>query len=87
VEIKADRFLVKENSYIVDLFSVDFITFKENEKEFGTYWIKLHIGTKEVRYICKDASKLNEVIETWCKLHGEELNFSEQELVGETKWD
>ena len=87
MDIKADRFLVKDNSYIVDLFTVDFITFKENEKEYGTYWVKLHIGTKEVRYICKDASELNEVIEIWCKLHGEEINFDKQELVGETKWD
>jgi hypothetical protein len=29
---------------MIDLESVDFITWKENEKNAGTYWAKLHIG-------------------------------------------
>ena len=87
MEIKQDRFLIKENSYIVDLFNVDFITFKENEKDFGTYWIKLHIGSKEVRYICDDIKQLKQVVELWCAIHGKTIAIDEQELVGEEKWD
>ena len=56
--IKQKRYLIKKNSYIIDLFSVDFITWKENENEEGTYWTKLHIGTKEVRYVCQDVFEL-----------------------------
>jgi len=87
MDIKQNRFLIKENSYIVDLFNVDFITFKENEKDFGSYWIKLHIGSKEVRYICDDINKLKEIVELWCEIHGKTISLDEKELVGENQWD
>jgi|TARA_R100001443_G_C3253157_1_gene153793 hypothetical protein len=85
--IKQKRFLIKPNSYIIDLFTVDFITWKENEKEEGTYWTKLHIGTKETRYVCKDAWELKRIIELWCEIHGKEVMVTIEELIGEEKWD
>lgn len=85
--IKQKRYLIQTNSYILDLFTVDFITWKENEKEAGTYWTKLHIGTKEVRYVCKDPVELKQIVELWCHIHGEEAHVTEKELIGEEKWD
>jgi hypothetical protein len=79
--IKQKRFLIKSNSYIIDLFTVDFITWKENEKEEGTYWTKLHIGQKEVRYVCKDEWELKRIIELWCEIHGQEVMISTDELI------
>ena len=61
--------------------------FKENEKDFGSYWIKLHIGSKEVRYICDDIDKLREIVELWCGIHGKTISLDEKELVGEKQWD
>lgn len=85
--IKQKRYLIKANSYIIDLSTVDFITWKENEKQANTYWTKLHIGTKEVRYVCKDAYELKRIIEIWCHIHGQEVMVGEDELIGEEKWD
>jgi len=79
--IKQERYLIKCNSYIIDLLTVDFITWKENEKEEGTYWTKLHIGQKEVRYVCKNAEELKRVIELWCYIHGQKVYTSIDELI------
>jgi hypothetical protein len=69
------------------LFSVDFITWKENENEEGTYWTKLHIGTKEVRYVCRDVFELKRIIETWSEIHGQSIMVSQEELTEEYEWD
>ena len=47
-----NRFLLKGGSYIVDLINVDFLTWKENATEYGTYWLKMQIGSKEGIYVC-----------------------------------
>ena len=51
-DLKEERFLLKGDAYIVDLANVDFLTWRKNEKENGTYWLKMHFSTKEARYIC-----------------------------------
>ena len=42
------RLLVKGGSYIISLDDVDFITWRKNRDD-GKFWLKCHIGTKEVR--------------------------------------
>lgn len=59
------NFVIKENTFIINLNKVDFITFKLNEENFGEYWIKFHIGGKEARYIC-DIDELKDILEQWC---------------------
>ena len=66
------RFLIKGNSYIIDLINVDFLTWKENATEYGTYWLKMHIGSKEARYICS-----KEELKTIVDELGEEDEFDE----------
>ncbi len=80
-DLKENRYLLKANSYIIDLFNVDFITWKENENEEGTYWTKLHVGTKECRYICKTLDELNQLIAQWSRLRGDKLNINATELI------
>tara|TARA_Y100001938_G_scaffold139640_1_gene206803 strand:- start:178 stop:477 length:300 start_codon:yes stop_codon:yes gene_type:complete len=75
------RYLIKSNSYMIDLFNVDFITWKENENETGTYWVKLHIGTKEARYVCSSLEELHDLIKSWTRLRGEEIKIEEEDLI------
>lgn len=74
-----DRYLLKSNSYLIDLVNVDFITWKENENEASNYWVKLHVGTKEARYICNGLDELHELITAWTNLRGKTLKGMEQE--------
>lgn len=67
---------------MIDLESVDFITWKENEKNAGTYWAKLHIGPKEARYICDDVNELKELLEQWSLIKGKEIQIEENEIIG-----
>jgi len=83
-DIKANRYLLKANSYLIDLETVDFVTWKENDKEEGTYWTKLHIGTKECRYVCDSLTDLNTLIRAWSNLKGKRLEILNKELI--TEW-
>ena len=76
-----DRFLVKKNAYIVDLKDVDFITYKENENEIGTYWVKFHIGQKEARYVCYDLNSLRDIIQYWTMSKNSKSRVNETQLV------
>jgi len=67
---------------MIDLESVDFITWKENEKNAGTYWAKLHIGSKEARYICDDVNELKDLLEQWSLIKGKEIQIEENEIIG-----
>ena len=82
-DLKENRYIVKANSYIIDLDKVDFITWKENEREEGTYWAKLHIGTKEVRYVCKDIDSLRDLLTDWSHLNGKEAKLKNEDII---KW-
>ena len=82
-DLKENRYIVKANSYIIDLDKVDFITWKENEREEGTYWAKLHIGTKEVRYVCKNIDSLRDLLTDWSHLNGKEAKLKNEDII---KW-
>jgi hypothetical protein len=76
-----ERFLVKKNAYIVDLKDVDFITYKENENEIGTYWVKFHIGQKEARYVCYNLDSLRDIIQYWTMSKNSKSRVNETQLV------
>jgi|TARA_R100000482_G_scaffold93429_1_gene38843 hypothetical protein len=80
-DIKNERFLIKETSYLVDLKDVDFITWSENERDLGKYLAKLHIGSKETRYMCQSAEDLKTLLQTWSEVKGEKLDLDVDELT------
>ena len=80
-DIKNERFLIKETSYLVDLKDVDFITWSENERDLGKYLAKLHIGSKETRYMCQSAEDLKTLLQTWSEVKGEKLDLDIEELA------
>lgn len=80
-DIKNERFLIKETSYLVDLKDVDFITWSENERDLGKYLAKLHIGSKETRYMCQSAEDLKTLLQTWSEVKGEKLDLDIDELT------
>jgi len=82
-DIKKNRYLLKKNSYIIDLFNVDFITWKENEKEEGTYWVKLHMGNKEARYVSRDIDDLQLLLIQWTNVRGLEIEIEIYEIKGD----
>tara|TARA_R100000734_G_C3316602_1_gene109166 strand:+ start:1328 stop:1585 length:258 start_codon:yes stop_codon:yes gene_type:complete len=82
-DLKGNRYLLKKNSYLVDLYNVDFITWKENDNEEGTYWTKLHIGSKEARYVCENVLALKTLIQAWADIRGQYLAIDEEDLIEE----
>tara|TARA_E500000318_G_scaffold96414_1_gene96771 strand:- start:3997 stop:4257 length:261 start_codon:yes stop_codon:yes gene_type:complete len=68
LNIKQDRFLVKEGSYVIDLDSVEFITFTQNENNTNQYLLKFHIGTKEARVMADSISDAISILEKWSEL-------------------
>ncbi len=68
MNIKQDRFLVKEGSYVIDLDSVEFITFTQNENNTNQYLLKFHIGTKEARVMADSISDAISILEKWSEL-------------------
>jgi len=82
-DIKKNRYLLKKNSDIIDLFNVDFITWKENEKEEGTYWVKLHMGNKEARYVSRDIDDLQLLLIQWTNVRGLEIEIEIDEIKGD----
>lgn len=80
-DIKNERFLIKETSYLVDLKDVDFITWSENERDLGKYLAKLHIGSKETRYMCQSAEDLKTLLQTWSEVKGEKIDLDVNELT------
>jgi len=81
-----NRFLLKGGSYIIDLINVDFLTWKENSTEYGTYWLKMHIGSKEARYVCSKP-ELKVIIEEWTRVHGNKIEIEIEELGEENEFD
>ena len=82
-DIKENRYLLKQNSYIIDLYNVDFITWKENENEIGTYWVKLHMGPKEARYVSRDINDLQLLLTQWTNVRGKRIELEIEEIEGE----
>jgi len=81
-DLKENRYLLKKTSYVVDLNNVDFITWNENERDLGKFLAKLHIGTKETRYMCQTASELKQLLEGWAEAKGKKLEIDLLEI----KW-
>ena len=82
-ELKNNRYLLKGNSYIIDLYNVDFITWKENDKVEATYWAKLHIGSKEARFVCNGLDELKTLVLAWTSIRGKEATIKEEDLISE----
>ena len=61
-----ERLLVKGGSYIISLDDVDFITWRKNRDD-GKFWLKCHIGTKEVRYVCDTMSEVTHIVNLWAQ--------------------
>ena len=74
--IKNKRYLIKANSYIIDLYNVDFITWKENDKMESTFWVKLHIGSKEARYVCNSIEEVKTLLLAWTDIRGKKTYHS-----------
>tara|TARA_R110000824_G_C14875136_1_gene642729 strand:- start:280 stop:534 length:255 start_codon:yes stop_codon:yes gene_type:complete len=72
--ILENRYVIKDESYIADLANVDFITWRQNSED-GNFWLKMHIGEKEVRYVCKTMNSLNALLGVWTKLKGNEIEI------------
>ena len=82
-ELKENRYLLKGNSYIIDLYNVDFITWKENDKVEATYWAKLHIGSKEARFVCNDLNELKTLVQSWTDIRGKKVSIQDEDLINE----
>ena len=76
-----DKYLIKQTSYIVDLSNVDFITWNENERDMGKFLAKLHIGTKETRFMCQSSADLKQLLETWTTAKGARIDIQATELI------
>lgn len=85
-DLKENRYLVKQTSYIVDLKDVDFITWSANERDLGKFLAKLHIGTKETRYMCQSAEELKGLLQGWADAKGKEIEIELKEIEG-LIWD
>ena len=83
--IKNKRYLIKANSYIIDLFNVDFITWKENDKMESTFWVKLHIGSKEARYVCNSIEEVKTLLLAWTDIRGKKIEIKDEEVID--LWD
>ncbi len=75
-----NRFLLKNGSFIIDLSEVDFLTWNKNMKLEESYWVKLHVGEKDTRYICDNRSQLCDIINAWAKIKGKEIKINKEEI-------
>ena len=76
-----NRYVLKSGAYIADLTSVDFITWRQ-DAETKQYRMKMHIGSKEVRYLCDTLAELENVLSNWTEMQGKEIAM-EHENIGE----
>jgi hypothetical protein len=79
-DIIEERFILKGESYIADLEKVDFLTWNENDKIAETYFVKFHMGQKEVRYICSSKKELLNIIKAWCSVKGKNIDINENNI-------
>jgi len=75
-----NRFLLKNESYIIDLNDVEFLTWNKNKDEKDSYWVKLHVGAKETRYICENRDELCDIINTWAMTKNIEIRITKHEI-------
>lgn len=58
------EYVSAQDKWIVDLRDVDFITMKQNWDD-NNFHIKMHIGTKEVRFILEQQQQVDQLIKQW----------------------
>ena len=58
------EYVSAQDKWIVDLRDVDFITMKQNWDD-NNFHIKMHIGTKEVRFILEQQHEVDKLIKQW----------------------
>jgi hypothetical protein len=75
-----NRFLLKNESYIIDLNDVEFLTWNKNKDEKDSYWVKLHVGTKETRYVCRNRTELSDIINAWAMTKNVEIEIDREEI-------
>lgn len=75
-----NRFLLKNESYIIDLHDVEFLTWNKNRDDKDSFWVKLHVGTKETRYVCGDRDELCEIINAWAMAKNVEIEIDKEEI-------
>ena len=56
---------------------------QENENEIGTYWVKLHMGAKEARYVSRDINDLQLLLTQWTNVRGKRIELEIEEIEGE----
>ena len=79
-DVIENKFILKDESYIADLQKVDFLTWNENDKRKGEYFMKFHIGTKETRFICSSKNELLGIIKSWCAANGKDVDIDENDI-------
>jgi|15BtaG_2_1085339.scaffolds.fasta_scaffold20048_3 hypothetical protein len=72
--IVENRYVLKGGSYLADLKSVDFITWRQ-DAETGHYRMKMHIGPKEVRFVCDTEEELEVVLSDWTTMQGKQVKI------------
>ena len=75
-----NRFLLKNESYIIDLNGVEFLTWNKNKEEEDSYWVKLHVGSKETRYVCENRTELSDIINAWAMTKNVEIEIDIEEI-------
>ena len=63
-------FVEKDGTWVVSFSEVDFITWKENYDD-KSYFVKLHIGSKETRLQLDYEEDVAELVSAWKKYKGE----------------
>lgn len=58
------EYVSSQDKWIVDLRDIDFITMKQNW-DTSEFHIKMHIGTKEIRFILEQQKEVDKLIEQW----------------------
>lgn len=59
-----DGIVKKERAWVTDLVTTDFITWRQDEESLN-YMVKLHTGSKSLRFWMNDKKEINEIIELW----------------------
>ena len=75
-----NRFLLKNGSFIIDLDEVEFLTWNKNMKLEESYWVKLHVGSKDTRYICDTREELCDIINAWAKVRNVDIKINKEEI-------
>ena len=81
-ELIEDRYVLKSGSYLADIASVDFITWRQSEEGI---MLKMHIAQKEIRFVCpKDTAQ--KILTIWTKFRGQEIDMKKFEIGGKFEY-